>query len=325
MRPSFWLLLACLTLVPPQVSADPFSFVVVGDQPYGNNARTTDLYRSLIGAINATDPALVIHVGDTKSGGTLCTDDKLRQQLDFLNDFTAPTLYAPGDNEWTDCHRLVAGAYDPNERLDFIRATYYTDPDTSFGQNPIAVTHQGADGFPENTRVMLDDVMFVTAHVVGSNNSFEATRPETAVEYAARDAANRQWLQDSFAAAKDAKAMVLSIHADMFEFGFSPPWDPEGFVRHSGFRLFAETLVWQAGLFDRPVLLAFGDSHKFRMFRPFPRTAPNIMALETFGDKHMHAVRVHVTPDDSFPFAVQPLINPDQPLTRKVQKKKKKN
>lgn len=320
MRAPFWLLLSCLTFWSAPAGADPLSFVIVGDQPYGTKEKTVNLYRSLISAINDHDPSLVIHVGDTKSGGTLCSDDALKQQLDFLNDFTAPTLYAPGDNEWTDCYRLVAGAYDPTERLAFIRSTYYTDPDLSFGQNPIEVAHQGAEGFPENTRVMLDDIMFVTAHVVGSNNSFEATRPQTAVEYAARDAANRKWLQESFAAAKDARALVLSIHADMFEFGFSPPFNPEGFVRHSGFRLFGETLVWQAGIFDRPVLLTYGDSHKFRMFRPFPKTAPNIMALETFGDKHMHAVRVHVTSDTSFPFAVQPLINPDQPLTRKVRK-----
>ncbi|MEO3413908.1 metallophosphoesterase [Roseovarius sp. CAU 1744] len=319
-----WLGAASLVLWSSASAAEPFSFVVVGDQPYGTGAKVHDLYLGLIDAINQAGPDLVVHVGDTKSGGSFCSDELLAERLDYLNRFFAPTLYAPGDNEWTDCYRLVAGGHDPEERLAHIRATYFDTPGTSFGQSPIALSHQGAGGYPENARVMFNEVMFVTAHVVGSNNNFEATRPEAAAEFAARDAANREWLVESFAAAADAKALVLAIHADMFEFGFGPPWDAEGFLRHSGFGAFAQTLLWQAAEFDRPVLLTYGDSHKFRLFRPFPKTGPNIMALETFGAKNMHAVRVHVTPDDLFPFAIQPFINPDQPLRRAPKKKKNK-
>lgn len=313
-----------LVALPHLSWAEPFSIVVVGDQPYGKSAAIIDRFRTLISAINDHAPDLVLHVGDTKSGGTICSDDLLAQRLAFMNDFSAPLIYSPGDNEWTDCHRIFTGAYDPNERLAHIRETYFADPGTSFGQNPIALTHQGEEGYPENTRVMMNDVMIVAAHVVGSNNNFEATRPAAAAEFAARDAANRQWLIDSFAAAADSKALVLAIHGDMFEFGFGSGPDPEGFLRHSGFKLFAETLIWQAGAYKRPVLLTYGDSHRFKMFRPFPRNAPNIMALETFGADHMHAVRVQVSPDDPSPFAVQPLYNPDQPLSPKSKKKKQK-
>ena len=34
-----------------------------------------------------------------------------------MNSFASALIYTPGDNEWTDCHRLLAGAYDPLERL----------------------------------------------------------------------------------------------------------------------------------------------------------------------------------------------------------------
>lgn len=313
------LALAGFAISAPPALSEPFEFVVVGDQPYGIGTKIKNRYLSLIEEINQHTPAMVIHVGDTKSGGTLCSNALLTERLEYLNLFTAPTLYSPGDNEWTDCYRLSAGAYDPQERLAYIRETYFQDPSTSFGQNPMALSHQGAEGYPENARVMMNEVMFITAHVVGSNNNFEATRPEAAVEFAARDAANRQWLVDSFTAAKsaNAKAIVLAIHADMFEFGFGPSWSAESFLRHSGFGPFAKALIWQAGEFGGQVLLVYGDSHKFRMFRPFPQNAPNVMALETFGDKNMHAVRVHVTPEDRFPFAIQPLVNPEQPLTRK--------
>ncbi len=315
---------ACAAICASPVAGEPFSFVVVGDQPYGKAKPIKERYLALIDAINAQNPDLVIHVGDTKSGASFCSDELLAEQLDFLNRFAAPTLYTPGDNEWTDCYRPTAGAFDPEERLSHIRDTYFDAPETSFGQSPIALQHQGQDGYPENARVAINDVMFVTAHVVGSNNNFEANRPGAAAEFAARDAATRQWLIDSFAAAGDSKALVLAIHGDMFEFGFGLARNPEGFVRHSGFALFAETLIWQATEYDRPVLLVYGDSHKFRMFRPFPKTGPNIVAVETFGDKHMHALRVGVTPDDIFPFAVQPLINPDQPLRRGAETKKRK-
>ena len=36
-----------------------------------------------------------------------------------------PLLYTPGDNEWTDCHRPAAGRYNPLERLDAVRATFF--------------------------------------------------------------------------------------------------------------------------------------------------------------------------------------------------------
>lgn len=309
----------CMTLTAAPVMSEPFSFMIVGDQPYGTAAKIHNRYLALVDAINQSQPDMVIHVGDTKSGGTFCSDALLTERLDYLNLFTAPTLYAPGDNEWTDCYRLSAGAHDPLDRLAFIRDTYFDDPSTSFGQTTMPLTHQGADGYPENARVMKNEIMFITAHVVGSNNNFEATRPEAASEFAARDAANQKWLVDGFTAAKSegAAAVVLAIHADMFEFGFAPPWNSEAFLRHSGYATFARTLIWQATEFEGPVLLIYGDSHKFRMFRPFPKGAPNIMALETFGDRHMHAVHVHVTPDDRFPFAIQPFINPDQPLRAK--------
>ncbi len=308
------LAVACLSLSPDIALADPFSFVVLGDQPYGSSKAVTHRYRSLIRTINDQNPSLVIHVGDTKTGSSPCTDAMLRAQLNYLNSFEAPTLYSPGDNEWTDCYRLVTGAYDEVERLDHIRNTYFADPGSSFGQVKIKVAHQSDRGYPENTRVILNDVMFVVAHVVGSNNNFEATRPDSAHEFATRDKANRDWLQESFAAAKGARALVLAIHGDMFEFGFGTPRDPEGFLRHSGFGPFGYALIREAGKFGKPVLLVYGDSHRFTVFRPFPQKAPNIVAVETFGGKHMHALKIHVTLQDAFPFAIQPLINPDQPL-----------
>ncbi len=118
--------------------AAEFTFVALGDMPYGDPAAVYAPYETLIATINACEPAMVVDVCDTKSGGTACSDEMLNDQLGFLKAFDAPTIYTPGGNKWTDCYRKNAGGFDPLERLDFIRTTYFADPATSFGKSPTA-------------------------------------------------------------------------------------------------------------------------------------------------------------------------------------------
>ncbi|MEM7525495.1 MAG: metallophosphoesterase [Pseudomonadota bacterium] len=299
------------TAVASSVAAAPFSFVALGDMPYGAPDKVYAPYEALISAVNERAPDLVLHVGDTKSGGASCSDRMLDDQLAFMNDYAAPVIYTPGDNEWTDCHRKSAGGFDPLDRLAYIRETYFADPATSLGAAPVAVTHQGDAGYPENTRLLHKEVMFIAAHVVGSNNNFEVRDLEAVKEFFARNAATTAWLQESFDAASDngAKAVVLGVHADMFEFDFNK-FGGEGWLRHSGFRTFGPALQKAAAEFAKPVLLVFGDSHVFRVIRPFPQKAPNVTALEVFGARDMHAVEVTVDVATPGVFGVTPVINP---------------
>jgi hypothetical protein len=226
--------------------------------------------------------------------------------------FDAPTLYTPGDNEWTDCHRASAGGFDPQERLNYIRSLYFADPSLSFGSKPETIAHQASDGYPENARILYQDVLFVTAHVVGSNNNLEARDLGATKEFFERDFANIEWLRSSFdvATKNSAEAMVVAIHANMFEFGFGPSWNAETWFPHSGFVNFGTVLREEAAAFERPVLLVYGDSHVFRQSRPFPTLAPNIMALEVPGAVQMHAVEVGVDIDLPGVFTVNLLRNP---------------
>jgi hypothetical protein len=316
MRVRSALLVLCLVAVPVLALADPQRVILMGDMPYGPPEESHPPFEALIGAINAAAPDLVTHVGDIKSGRSPCSDAVLAEQRAYLDSIAAPVLYTPGDNEWTDCHRAGAGGFDPRERLAHLRATFFDAPDRTLGARPLPLVHQGAGGYPENARLMLGRVMVMSAHVVGSNNGFEPFDLGAAQEARERDAANRAWLATSFAAARaaGAEAVILAIHADMFEFGFGPRWDPEGFLGHSGFGRFAEALIEETNRFGRPVLLAYGDSHVFRLFHPFPTRAPGIMALETFGAAQMHAVEIVVDAQAGYPFAIRPLINPAQPL-----------
>ena len=149
--------------------------------------------------------------------------------------------------------------------------------------------------------------------MVGSNNNFETREPAAAAEFFERDKANIAWLEDSFEKATDslAKAIVLLIHADMFEFNFVAR--KEQFLPHSGYRNFGEALVNQARSFARPILLVFGDGHQFGVSRPFERLAPNITAVEVSGAPAMHAVEVLVDPADPAVFSIRQVINPASP------------
>lgn len=297
--------------------ADPFTFVALGDNPYGDPAIVNPPYEVLIDTINARKPAFSIHIGDIKSGSTPCDNALMASQFDYMNRFATAMIYTPGDNEWTDCHREKAGKFDPLERLAFLRTTFFADPGKSLGAMPMDVEQQSvlmADTyatFVENRRFMKDEVMVMTAHVVGSNNNFEVRDPAAVAEFFARDAANVAWLENTFeaATAANAKAIVVAIQADMFEFDFNEEGD-ETFLRHSGFQNFGNALVAKAAEFGKPVLLIHGDSHHFKVYRPFPTTAANIMALEVYGETDMNAVEVHVDANDPAVFSFTPIINP---------------
>ena len=309
--------IACLALSSGAAAAE-FTFVALGDMPYGPREQDYPAFKALIAEINRRAPVFTIHIGDTKSGADPCSDETLLEQRDFMNSFASALVYTPGDNEWTDCHRLLAGAYDPLDRLRFIREHYFPT-DESLGGQPIRLERQadvmpGFEPFVENSRFIWGDVWFVTAHVVGSNNNLDAVEDsDAAQEFLARDKADRVWLADSFdrAEATNAEAVVVAIHADMFGSGYNP--QEETFDRASGFKGFAETLVREAKSFRKRVFLLFGDSHEFRIFQPFPRSAGNLTAVEVYGAEHMHAVAVTIRlrPTPRFTFA--PLLNPVLP------------
>jgi hypothetical protein len=101
-----------------------FSFVALGDLPYGAPDKAGPPYRALIDRINLIDPVFSVHVGDIKSGSTLCSDEEFAQQKIHFQRFKGAVVYTPGDNEWTDCHRVNNGSFDPLERLGKIRQMF---------------------------------------------------------------------------------------------------------------------------------------------------------------------------------------------------------
>ena len=185
-----------------------FSFALWGDTPYSNVEKTTKI-PSLIQDINESGVVFSVFDGDIKSGSSRCDDVVYTEAIARFNTFDRPMIYVPGDNEWTDCHRTNNGGFNAIERLAFIRNTLFVSPQ-SFGQKTLLLEHQ--DLYPENTRWTFGDVVFLGLNVPGSNNnkvhtgqcvSSKSVRTQTDcdadnVEYAARDAANIQFLSESF-------------------------------------------------------------------------------------------------------------------------------
>jgi hypothetical protein len=306
------LLLACAALA----HAQPFSFVALGDLPYGDPRTSYPPYRALIGAINAASPAFSIHVGDIKSGSTVCSDDEYRAQLAHFAMFAGAVVYTPGDNEWTDCHRPNNGGYDPLERLARLRELFFT-PGRSLGQRPLALETQ-SQGMPqwsryvENARFVHREVLFATVHIVGSNNGLATRLPAALAEWQERDAANIDWIRAAFdeAERRGARALVFALQADVAFSGrvdFATP-------HSTGFRAsIGETLVPLAAQWGRPVLVINGDSHRFRVDRPFThdgRALANLVRLVVPGEDDVRAVEVTVDAARAEPFSFRLIAAP---------------
>ncbi len=257
--------------------ARPVTYALIGDVPYEPRTPETalSLFPTLIQSINA-DPQVsrAIHLGDIKSGSTVCSDQWFQTIASAFTTFADPLVYAIGDNEWTDCHRANNGGYNPVERLTKIREIFFAKPGKTLGGKRKHVDAQR--GYPENQGWMASRVAFATFHVVGSNNGLDPwfgdrqptpgeTPAETAArqaEYAGRNAANIAWLDRTFEQARDENAagVVLMFQADLWH-----PGDRAAGAEFSGHVAFLTRLATLAAQFKRPVLLIAGDSHDYRV------------------------------------------------------------
>lgn len=290
-----------------------FSFAVWGDTPY-SPAEAQALSR-MVDEINAAGVDFTVMVGDI-FGGERCDNKVYTAARDTFNSFQAPLVYTPGDNEWTDCHTF---GQDPVERLDYIRRTMFATS-RSFGQRTLALTQQRPQ-YPENARWRVGPVLFITLHVVGSNNNHipdveaeEQFTPRTAAdrqaaerEYQARDQANRDWLRQGFAEAArtNAEAVVVVMQAD-------PAFDVPAAERHgSGFNALLAAFAAEASSFPKPILIVHGDSHRLTIDQPLVdlatgRRFPNVSRAESFGSPDVGWVKVTVDLSRPEPFRSEP-------------------
>lgn len=308
-------LFACTaTGLSAQTTGNRFEFVAIGDMPY-SIPKDYEKVDRLIGAINAAKPAFTIHVGDIKSGSTHCSDEIIKKAYDQLQTLEGALIYTPGDNEWTDCHRANNGKYDPLERLAHLRKLFFANPSKSIGKAPMAVESQAtvmADKYAtyvENARFVKNGVLFVTVHVVGSNNNLEPRDRKAANEFFDRNEANVAWLNAAFKKAKDEnlKAVVISAQANLYDIKQDAPSIPSA----SGFIDTIKAIEAGSKLFDRPILYVHGDEHRFvidRLVGTNLKPIAKTKRLQVYGATQVHGVRVTVDPDSPGVFGFIPLI-----------------
>jgi hypothetical protein len=315
-----------------------------GDLPYSDTQALIGV-PNLIADMNKQDLAFTAHDGDLKAGNgttgsiapSTCTNALYAQGLAYFNSLKAPAIFTPGDNDWTDCDRPSNGGFSSLERLDYERKVFFSSS-YSLGQHRIRQEVQtaalclGVSGMVpcvENRRWTYGGVTYATINIQGSCNNLCDTNPDP-TEYAARNAADIAWLNETFAEAiaKNSAAVMLITQADpgwdLSDATRAPVRDPKTLVetdgQPDGFHDFLTALRDQVIEFRKPVAYVHGDSHYFRVDKPFQdaqgRRLENFTRVETFGDNQANGnndvnwLKVVVDPSSREVFSYQPQIVP---------------
>jgi hypothetical protein len=270
---------------------DSFSFAVMGDTPY--NDVEERLMLGMIEDLNRENLAFVVHVGDIKAGGNSpCTDELFAKRRAQFDASAHPFLLLPGDNDWTDCRRESNGSMNPLERLSKMREVFYP-PGQTLGKRRMAVRElrgcvKMADivcecpAYPEN-RYWTDPrgVTFATLNIQGSNNNSGFDEASNR-ELRCRNIANQMVLERAlkFAIEQNSAGMVLMLHAN-----------PLVESKDNAYGEFFEDLRGVAEFLNKPVLVIHGDTHHFRVDKPFTGTNGKPLAsavrLETYGSPNV--------------------------------------
>jgi hypothetical protein len=290
---------------------DHFSIIAFGDMPYVLPA-DYGRFENLIRSVNSQDQAFNVHVGDIKSSSTPCSDEYYQRIYNYFEQFNKPLVYTPGDNEWTDCNKAEAGAYDPEERLAAVRKKFFQD-NRSFGKEKFELKAQSQNPdyvkFVENKRWEFKGVTFGTVHIVGTNNFFLPESKNSNREFFERDHANVSWIEEIFEQAKisNSTGIFLFTQADMFNPGKAASGCYARFLRELR-RLTID--------FNKPVILVNGDSHKYIVDKPLlrddltGRVLENFTRIQVFGELDIHAVKINIMPTSSAFFQTEQLLIP---------------
>ncbi|MGH9141739.1 MAG: metallophosphoesterase [Vicinamibacterales bacterium] len=291
----------------------PLTIAVYGDAPYSNvpadfsqtppnETSEFDATPAFIDAVNKDKKVkLVLFAGDIHSGKQPCTAAYDRSIASLWTAFRDPLVYAPGDNEWADCHKSgqggnvqyppASGNYvdyangDPVANLGLIRQLFFANPGDVLGGGHMRVlsqaqafdaSHPSDAEYVENVMWEQSGVLFVSVNIPGgSNNDADpwygaAETGEQAQERTQRTAADLRWLDAAFAQATTdhVGAVTILTQADMWDL------DHKAASHIVGYEPFIGNIATNTAEFGKPVLLMNGDSHTFRSDDPLVDNAP---------------------------------------------------
>ena len=339
------LALSILGLSVRHASADEpqrFTFGLWGDVPYAKASNAAEV-PTMINDMNAANLAFSIYDGDLWDGSTRCDNASYGEAAARFNSLTSPMVYVVGDNEWTDCHRIASGGFDPLERLDYLRKLMFSTVN-SFGKTTMPLEHQAGPGqkYAENTRWTYGNVMFIGVDMPGSNNNFLLDSAGCAdksnrtladclaanLEATQRDAANIDWLKQSFVMAKQRNLAGVMI-VGQADLGFDVPETPvdeRSAPGVSGYTRFLLAMIAETQAYKGQVVYVHGDTHFFKVDKPLAidpavkpganqyvvgdnaRAIPNFTRVQTFGSANVAWVKVTIDPTSRNLFVFEPMI-----------------
>jgi len=197
----------------------------------------------------AAECTLLVHLGDTKSGSGPCNDTLMAEPLRIMIRAGTPALYTLGDNEATDCHRMLSrsdmtaqgGVVGHSTFAQYPKAAefltaeggrshmiqeFFTDRTTDLtGKLPI---HSQSADCPFNQMVVVEHMVVTTIEMPGSNfglkveNNMELVdSPEShQMMYDRANGCNMDWIPAAAQMAVDQNLKSVLI-------GFQAAWwDP---------------------------------------------------------------------------------------------------
>ena len=314
-------------------SANVLTVAVYGDSPYGTTPTDTaefDASPAFIESINS-DPKveLVLHVGDIHSGKQYCTEAYDRAVYDLWRAFKDPLVYTPGDNEWSDCHKVAegGGAYnktthhidyvldaagdpvdyaagDPLANLDLVRSIFFAKPGYTLGGRKKQVLSQATacdaaypadQEYVENVIWEESKVLFVTINLPGGSNN------DQDVWYAEPTASAAQTAEVQRRTAADLRWLdkAFSIAGATGALGVviqaqADMWDPEKGAAHQvGYEPFVQSVASHTLAFGKPVLMLNGDSHVYLSHNPLAASDSLTFMHPGYDVPNFHRIVVH--------------------------------
>jgi hypothetical protein len=316
-------------------SANVLTLAVFGDEPYGINPSDTSQFLAtppFIDSINA-DPKvdLVVHVGDIHSGKQFCTESYDASIFDLWTQFKDPVVFTPGDNEWSDCHKVAQGGglYNPTTgAIDFVR-----DPATGAlvdyaGGDPLAnlalvrsiffpvagqtlggrnkrvisqaqsfdPAHPSDANYVENVMWEQSRVVFVTVNIPGGSNNDNDVWYKAPVQ---SDAQRNEIAERTGADIRWLAAAFAQARADeavgVVVVDQADMWDLDGNPPShlSQYEPLVRALADGSTTYGGPVLLLNGDSHIYRSDAPLSATDPLNYIHPGYDVQNLHRIVVH--------------------------------
>jgi hypothetical protein len=212
--------------------------------------------------------AFIVYDGNFKGSAEPCRDSIYQARHDLLDASRTPLVLLLGQHDWADCGLAHTGAYDPVERLDFVRQLFYADA-SSLGQSPLTLSRESDVArfrpFREIVRWQAQGIAFIGLNVPSPNNHYLTAGGRNA-EFEDRAVATTFWLEHAAETARrsEMRALVILLQADP-DFSRYERRERFAWLRFSrsnqprdGFLELKRSLVKAAEIFRGPVIVIHG-------------------------------------------------------------------